>query len=95
MTQMTLSRFAQKALLPVGLLLVAFGCAVDQAPPPAQDALPSWNDGAAKTAILGFVAAVTEEGGKDYVEPAERIAVFDHDGTLWVEYPLYLSLIHI
>ena len=59
----------------------------------AGDALPSWNDGAAKTAILDFVAAVTEEGGKDYVEPSERIAVFDHDGTLWVEYPLYTQIL--
>jgi hypothetical protein len=59
------------------------GCAADQ------DPLPSWNDGTAKTAILKFVAAVTEKGGKDYVEPAERIATFDNDGTLWVEYPMY------
>ena len=49
----------------------------------------SWNDGPAKTAILEFVAAVTDENNKDYVEPAERIAVFDNDGTLWVEYPMY------
>ncbi len=59
----------------------------------AADPLPSWTDGASKTAILGFVAAVTENGGKDYVEPAERIAVFDHDGTLWVEYPMYTQLL--
>jgi phosphatidylserine/phosphatidylglycerophosphate/cardiolipin synthase-like enzyme len=59
----------------------------------AGDALPSWNDGAAKTAILEFVAAVTEEGGRDYVEPAERIAVFDHDGTMWVEYPMYTQIL--
>ncbi len=55
----------------------------------AQDMLPSWNDGAAKTAILEFVAAVTDKNDKDYVEPAERIATFDNDGTLWVEYPMY------
>ena len=59
----------------------------------AADPLPSWTDGAAKTAILEFVAAVTNENGKDYVEPAERIAVFDHDGTLWVEYPMYTQLL--
>jgi phosphoglycolate phosphatase-like HAD superfamily hydrolase len=51
--------------------------------------LPSWNDGPAKAAILEFVAAVTDENGKDYVEPAQRIATFDNDGTLWVEYPMY------
>jgi phosphoserine phosphatase len=59
----------------------------------AADPLPSWTDGASKTAILEFVAAVTENGGKDYVEPVERIAVFDHDGTLWVEYPMYTQLL--
>ena len=35
----------------------------------------------------------TEKGGKDYVEPAERIAVFDNDGTLWVEYPMYTQVL--
>jgi len=55
----------------------------------AGDALPSWNDGPSKQAILEFVAAVTDEKGKDYVEPTERIAVFDNDGTLWIEYPMY------
>jgi phosphoserine phosphatase len=59
----------------------------------AADPLPSWTDGAAKTAILEFVAAVTDEKSKDYVEPAERIAVFDHDGTLWVEYPMYTQML--
>jgi len=55
----------------------------------AADPLPSWNDGPTKKAILEFVAAVTDEKGKDYVEPAGRIATFDNDGTLWVEYPMY------
>jgi phosphoglycolate phosphatase-like HAD superfamily hydrolase len=63
-------------------VLVAIPCA-------AQDLLPSWNDGPAKKAILEFVAAVTDEKGKDYVESADRIATFDNDGTLWVEYPMY------
>lgn len=52
------------------------------------DPLPSWNDGAAKSAILDFVARVTEQGGVDFVRPAERIATFDNDGTLWCEQPL-------
>jgi phosphoserine phosphatase len=51
--------------------------------------LPSWNDGAAKQSILDFVRRVTTEGGKDFVPVAERIAVFDNDGTLWVEQPFY------
>ena len=50
--------------------------------------LTSWNDGAAKSAIVDFVARVTAEGGPDYVPPAERIATFDNDGTLWCEQPL-------
>jgi phosphoglycolate phosphatase-like HAD superfamily hydrolase len=55
----------------------------------AADPLASWNEGPAKKTILEFVAAVTDQNSKDYVEPAERIAVFDNDGTLWVEYPMY------
>ena len=54
--------------------------------------LPSWNDGPTKTAILDFVSRVTREGGPDYVPPAERIAVFDNDGTLWSEQPMYVQL---
>lgn len=52
----------------------------------AADPLPSWNDGAAKRAITGFVARAARE-----VPPAERIAVFDNDGTLWCEQPLYFE----
>ena len=59
----------------------------------AADPLPSWNDGPTKTAIREFVAAVTDQNGKEYVEPPERIAVFDNDGTLWVEYPMYTQLL--
>ena len=57
------------------------------------DALASWNDGAAKARILAFVQAVTDRSSKDYVEPAERIAVFDNDGTLWSEQPAYFQLL--
>ena len=58
----------------------------------AADPLASWNDGPAKKAIMEFVAAVTDENGKDYVAPAERIATFDNDGTLWSEQPFYFQL---
>jgi len=58
----------------------------------ADDPLPSWNAGAAKAAIVDFVTAVSTEGGPDYIAPAERIAVFDNDGTLWVEQPFYTQL---
>jgi len=54
----------------------------------AADALPSWNDGAAKQSIVNFVAKVTKEGSPDFVPAAERVAVFDNDGTLWSEQPV-------
>ena len=59
----------------------------------AADTLPSWNEGPAKKAIIEFVAAVTDKSSKDYVEPARRIATFDNDGTLWVEYPMYTQVL--
>ncbi|MBS0266084.1 MAG: haloacid dehalogenase-like hydrolase [Planctomycetes bacterium] len=57
----------------------------------ADDPLPSWNDGPAKTAILDFVAKVTTTGSPDFVPVPERIAVFDNDGTLWAEQPMYVQ----
>ena len=57
-----------------------------------RDPLPSWNEGAAKQAIVEFVKAVTHKGSKDYVARAERIAAFDNDGTLWAEQPMYFQL---
>src|SRR5229473_7368949 len=56
------------------------------------DLLPSWNEGASKGAIVAFVARVTQQGGPDFVPSAERIAVFDNDGTLWSEHPMYVQL---
>ena len=55
------------------------------------DPLPSWNDGASKNAITSFVQAVTDKSSSDYVQPSERIAVFDNDGTLWSEQPAYFQ----
>jgi phosphoserine phosphatase len=57
------------------------------------DPLPSWNDGDAKRAILAFVAETTSPGAPGFVPPAERIATFDNDGTLWAEQPLYFQLL--
>jgi phosphoglycolate phosphatase-like HAD superfamily hydrolase len=54
--------------------------------------LDSWNDGTAKASIVDFVQRVTSEGGPEFVEPASRIAVFDNDGTLWCEKPMYIQL---
>jgi hypothetical protein len=59
----------------------------------AQDPLPSWNDSPAKKAIVEFVGKVTKQGSPDFVPPAERIATFDNDGTLWAEQPMYFQLI--
>ncbi len=59
-----------------------------------QDPLPSWNDGPAKQAILDFVRVTTASGGEQFVPPAERIATFDQDGTLWVEHPIYSQLVY-
>ena len=55
----------------------------------AADPLPSWNDGPAKKAIVEFVRATTDKSSPKYVEPEDRIATFDQDGTLWVSHPLY------
>jgi phosphoglycolate phosphatase-like HAD superfamily hydrolase len=58
----------------------------------AQDALPAWNDTRPKKAIVAFVERVTKQGSPDFVPPAERIATFDNDGTLWAEQPMYFQL---
>ena len=59
------------------------------------DPLSTWNDGPAKSSITSFVARVTTQGSADFVAPAERIAVFDNDGTLWAEQPMYVQLAFI
>ena len=56
------------------------------------DPLPSWCTGIAKSAVVDFVARVTKEGSSDFVAPAERIATFDNDGTLWCEQPMQVQL---
>ena len=57
--------------------------------------LPSWNEGPSRAAIVDFVAAVTDASGSSFVPPSERVAVFDNDGTLWAEQPLYFQPIYI
>jgi hypothetical protein len=76
-------------MLTTGFALVFVVLAIAQ----TADPLPSWNDGNAKLSIIAFVAKVTKEGSPDYVPPAERIATFDNDGTLWAEQPMYFQLI--
>ena len=63
--------------------------------PAIADPLPSWREGPTKQAILSFVADVTSEGRPGFVAPAERIAVFDNDGTLWSEQPAYVQLFFV
>jgi phosphoglycolate phosphatase-like HAD superfamily hydrolase len=75
-----------------GLALVFLLAWVPVAAVQAADPLPSWNQGPSKEALVGFVAKVTKKGGPDYVPPSERIAVFDNDGTLWSEQPMYVQL---
>ncbi|HEV8500483.1 MAG TPA: HAD family hydrolase, partial [Casimicrobiaceae bacterium] len=58
------------------------------------DPMPSWNDGAAKQAIVSFVEQTTTAGGPKFVAPEDRIAAFDQDGTLWVEQPVYSQLMY-
>jgi len=58
------------------------------------DALPSWNDGPAKSAIMEFVQATTDKSSSKFVPPAERIATFDQDGTLWVSHPMYAQVVY-
>ena len=60
-------------------------------PAAAQDPLPSWNDTGPKRDIIAFVARVTKPGTPDFVPPAQRIATFDNDGTLWAEQPIYFQ----
>jgi hypothetical protein len=80
----------KRLLSTLGLVAVAVALSAHSAR--AADALPSWQDGAAKHAIVEFVTKMTKEGGPDFVPPAERIATFDNDGTLWAEQPMYFQL---
>ncbi|WP_442893454.1 HAD family hydrolase [Bradyrhizobium sp.] len=79
------ARRAVRTML-LGTLLVALSATAGLA---QSDPLPSWNDGPVKKSITDFVAKVTTQGGADFVPPAERIATFDNDGTLWCEQPYY------
>lgn len=78
------------ALWPRLLLAVALLCLPSIAR--AGDPLPSWTEGAAKRSITEFVRRTTMAGGPDFVPQVERIAVFDNDGTLWAEQPVYVQM---
>ncbi len=86
-TQVRLATFV--ALL--ALLVAPYAAYADQ----ESDPLPSWNDGAVKTAILDYVLRVTTEDSPDFIAEADRIATFDNDGTLWVEKPVYTQFVFV
>lgn len=79
----------------VGALIVLLALIGGPAARAQTDPLPSWNEGAAKSAITEFVGRVTKEGTPDFVKPAGRIATFDNDGTLWCEQPLYFQAVFV
>ena len=83
-------RPTQKQLATQVLILILSVCRFAD----AQDHLPSWNDGPAKQAIIEFVKKTTTEGSPQFVPPAERVATFDQDGTLWVEQPMYSQVVY-
>jgi phosphoglycolate phosphatase-like HAD superfamily hydrolase len=88
-------RFVLEALAAVPVIPALLGSTTAQAQnsKPATP-LASWNDGPAKQAILDFVHKTTDSASPSFVPPAERIATFDQDGTLWVEHPMYTQVIY-
>jgi phosphoserine phosphatase len=80
-------RAAARAVVASLTIAIAPAAALAQSDP-----LPSWNDTAPKAAIVEFVEKVSKEGSPDFVPEPERIAVFDNDGTLWSEHPMYVQL---
>jgi phosphoglycolate phosphatase-like HAD superfamily hydrolase len=87
---MNLKYLNVKAIAVLPALALLFVSTLTQA-----DMLPSWNDTAPKAAIVEFVERVSTPGSPDFVPPAERIATFDNDGTLWAEQPLYFQVLYI
>ena len=89
----------RRALLSTLAVLPALSAPLQPMSAPAQTAasgglLPSWNDGPAKQAIFDFVRATIDRSSPSYVFPEDRIAVFDQDGTLWVEHPMYTQVVY-
>jgi phosphoserine phosphatase len=95
-------RAALRSTLVLSLILVLAGCTNNQKPPAVQetatvaaDPLPSWNDGSAKQAIVDFVKTTTDKSSPKFVQPEDRIATFDQDGTTWVEQPMYSQFLWV
>lgn len=85
----------KKTLIPVFFVVAALFLGHTAGAAESSRPLPSWNDGPARSSIIDFVQQVTEESGPDFVPAPERIAVFDNDGTLWSEQPLYFQAMFI
>jgi phosphoglycolate phosphatase-like HAD superfamily hydrolase len=81
----------RRAVLSAFAAFTAFPAVAALAQTPPTDPLPSWNDTATKNSIVTFVERVAKQGSPDLVPPAERIATFDNDGTLWAEQPIYFQ----
>ncbi len=82
-------RFARNVFFSASLVAISISAASAQGDP-----LPSWNEGAAKKAIVEFVQATADQSSSRFVPPPERVATFDQDGTLWVEHPMYGQLVY-
>jgi phosphoserine phosphatase len=83
-------KVSRRAFVSTGAAAIFLRDGVAMAPGEVQsDPLPSWNDGPSKQMILDFVRDTTDKSSSKYVQPADRIATFDQDGTLWTEHPLY------
>ena len=87
LTKYDLLKLTRRTILAGAAALLVIPAALAQSDP-----LPSWNDTAPKAAIIEFVEKVSKEGSPDFVAEPERIAVFDNDGTLWIEQPMYVQL---
>jgi phosphoglycolate phosphatase-like HAD superfamily hydrolase len=89
---MDLKNPGRRRVLLGGVMLAAVPAFSTIASAQSSDPLPSWNDGPRKKAITGFVSRVTAKDSKAFIKPADRIATFDNDGTLWSEQPMYFQL---
>src|SRR4051812_11630005 len=86
------SLLAALPLVPTLVELLPVTATAQDAPP--DDPLPSWNDGPARQAIVDFVRSTVDPSSSSHVRAGDRIAVFDQDGTLWVEHPMYTQVVY-
>ena len=87
-----MTRFIQTSIISLLILFLTTGCNEQDHESAISEPLTSWNETSSKQAIIQFVKNVTTENNPRFVPQAERIAVFDNDGTLWSEQPMYFQL---